>query len=539
MSVMIDPRGKRSSAQQMKLARRDGTVRGRVILFDNGKCHPEFGSFFPLFSELDGALRRLGVDLAPFHYESDGGYSHLNPEPAEFQELLARLIAAKPTAVVLTICDVGVTFPTIALALALENAGIRTVSLCTTIGIQLGLAMSESRGVQLPLLMLDAPQIAADADAKKIAEEIAGPILDALAKGSGATGQGASGGAARLPAQNASGTLDMPAGELFEAMNADGLGDGLPVLPPESSKVDALVGSVPLAADDVLIELLEPSGAPLTVRDLAANAALAGCEPAQFPVVVAAIRAASQPRYRFSAANMTTHGSGNLLLVSGPIAHKAGINSGPGCLGPGAVNRANLAVGRTLTLVANNVGRALIGRGDLGVLGTPAEISYCFAEADDSPWPPLCEDFGSKNGTVTIAKCEAPHNILDQVSQSPDNLLRGFVLAAANGASNNAFTAGDLFVILSREHARILAKNGWGKRDIQNYIFENARVPRSHTANRGIRPSWPKEFHSLERVPIVHSAKDIYVVVAGGLGVQSALAMPWGYNRAVTVAVDR
>ncbi|MEK7874204.1 MAG: hypothetical protein AAB502_10155, partial [Chloroflexota bacterium] len=64
---------------------------------------------------------------------------------------------------------------------------------------------------------------------------------------------------------------------------------------------------------------------------------------------------------------------------------------GAGCLGPGF--RANATIGRAVTLTIMNVARAIPGKSDLTVFGSPAEFTYCFAESDKgNPWSPLHTD---------------------------------------------------------------------------------------------------------------------------------------------------
>jgi hypothetical protein len=540
--LLVDPRGPLPEARQQALAPRRSSIQQRtVLLYDNGKCHPEFGGYHVLFDELG---RRLEAEGARVVRESFSDPVSPILWAAKLTEVVADINGRHaPEAVVIAVGDAGVSNATVRLAIELEAAGVPTVSLYTGLGIQVARAVAAARAEALPLLVVDQPASAAasemESEARGLLVSAIGALTSQPVQPPAITDADA---AARgvLPVQNSLGTIpEYDVTRLHEALCRANLGDGLPILLPNEESVGRLVAASGGDANEVLIEAVEPMGAPLTLRVLAANAALTGCQPEQMPVLRAACEAMADERYRLAMANTTTHGSGNLVFVSGPGVRTAGINAGAGCLGPGSINRANLAIGRALTQVGINVGRAIIGSGDLVILGSPAKISYCFGEAEGSPWPSLASDvLGPGATTVTVARCEGPHNVLDTSSNNPEMLLTSFALAMASGASNNAFAPAECFVIMNPEHAGLVARAGWTKADVQAFLFERARVPRANTVGRAIRPTWPPSFSDLDPVPVVEKPEEIFVVVSGGLGgMQSAVALPWGYCRAVTVAV--
>ena len=67
-----------------------------------------------------------------------------------------------------------------------------------------------------------------------------------------------------------------------------------------------LDATVELEPSDVLVSELVPSGAPLTVRDAAACAVMAGCTRDQFPLVAAALQAMANPEYQVQVSQVTT-----------------------------------------------------------------------------------------------------------------------------------------------------------------------------------------------------------------------------------------
>ena len=67
-----------------------------------------------------------------------------------------------------------------------------------------------------------------------------------------------------------------------------GWGDGLPMIPPTEARVAAMLGDA--GGPDAVVATLPPRFGVATRRILAVNAVLAGCAPAHFEVLVAAVR---------------------------------------------------------------------------------------------------------------------------------------------------------------------------------------------------------------------------------------------------------
>lgn len=275
----------------------------------------------------------------------------------------------------------------------------------------------------------------------------------------------------------------------------------------------------------------------MTVRTLAINAVMAGCRPEYFPILLTAALAVAEPRYRLMQASITSHPSGNAILVSGPLAQEIGLASAGGCLGPGF--RANATIGRALNLSLLNVGRALPDRADLSTMGSPAEFTFCCAEnVQASPWPPFHVDqFDPETTSVTVIKCESPHNALDHLSTHAEGLLQSIADVAATLGGNNAYVPAELLVLLNPEHAQIIHAAGWSKIDVQCYLFDHARNPRHLLEGRGITPIRPASFETVDAIPVVPGPDDVLVMVAGTIGPHSMVGIPWGYSRAVTKAV--
>ena len=84
------------------------------------------------------------------------------------------------------------------------------------------------------------------------------------------------------------------------------LTDGLPVVVPTHSRVEEMILA---SGHDAELSLgaVGPSYAAATIEVVAANAVMAGCLPQHFPVVLAAVRAACDPRFDLTEIQVTTH----------------------------------------------------------------------------------------------------------------------------------------------------------------------------------------------------------------------------------------
>ena len=229
----------------------------------------------------------------------------------------------------------------------------------------------------------------------------------------------------------------------LEQLHDMGCTDGLPVVIPTPERVERFVLASGLDADMVLGEM-GPGMGIATMEKVAIAAVMAGCKPDYMPVVVAAVKAASDPRFDLGPLQATTHCTAPLIIVNGPARNDCGpVASGFGALGPG--HRANASIGRALRLCLINIGGGRPGVSDMALLGHPGKFTYCLAEAEEeSPFPPLHTSLGfaATDSAVTLLGCEAPHSVLysDNADDPEDaeKLLYVLSVGLANIATNNA-----------------------------------------------------------------------------------------------------
>ncbi len=323
-------------------------------------------------------------------------------------------------------------------------------------------------------------------------------------------------------------------------LEAEGWSDGLPVVPPTAERVAAMVEASGRPADESLGPM-PPRQGDATIVSLAVNAVMAGCRPACFPVVVAAIEAALEPRFNLYAVQATTHPCSPLVIVNGPIAAELGINARYGAFGPGF--RANATIGRAVRLILHNVGGGVPGVLDRSTQGQPSKFSFCVAEnADESPWEPLHVERGldPDRSTVTVVGCESPHNINDHVSSRADGILATISSSMADMGANNSYLQGEPVLALGPEHAAILAAGGLSKSDLRRHLFDHARIPREVWRRGGMADMHPDNFPGDPAVPVMSDPESLIVIVLGGFGRHSSWLPTFGdTTRSVTRAIER
>jgi len=320
-----------------------------------------------------------------------------------------------------------------------------------------------------------------------------------------------------------------------EMLFARGWTDGLPVAVPTAEKVDAMVAA---AGRDPAERVgpIPPRWRQATVEKIAINAVLAGCRPEYFPVVLAAIDALLHDDCQLYGIQTATNTTAPLLIVNGPLVRELDINARGNVFGQGA--RANATIGRAVALVLRNIGGDIPGETDMATHGHAGKFTACIAEAEDaSPWSPYHVDagFAAEDSTVTVIGASAPQNIFTYGCETGQDVLEHFIGATLGlGHNNIIFPTGPLFVV-SPEHAATMARDGIGKKEFQNAVFERARVPLARFAARSVRglqhrrARWFAEVGDGDHIGIADRPQDVHIVVAGGAGIHS-LFVPTAFS---------
>src|SRR5262249_31551455 len=265
---------------------------------------------------------------------------------------------------------------------------------------------------------------------------------------------------------------------------------------------------------------------------VAINAVLAGCRPEYMPVVVAAIEAIGDPRWSYHGPGTSTAGAAVLILVNGPVARAIDVNAGDNLFGPGW--RANLTIGRAVRLVMRNVCGSRPRTLDRGTLGPPGKLSYVIAENEaESPWLPLHVERGLRpdQSAVTVMAADGPHQFYNQLSSTAEGILT--TLADDMRVSGNVMGQPQYLLVLAGEHMRTIARDGWTKAMIREFVFARTQNSHAHLKRTQRMAGAPEPGDGSRMRPLVESPDDILIVAAGGrAGAFSAYVPGWGSRRA-------
>jgi hypothetical protein len=311
--------------------------------------------------------------------------------------------------------------------------------------------------------------------------------------------------------------------DAFETLYARGVTDGLPVVAPTPPRVRAAVDASGRRADE-LIGLVAPRHGRATVEKIAVNAVMAGCRPEYLPVVIAAVEAMCDPAFALEGVSGTTDAVAPLLIVNGPVRAALDVNCGVGVFGPGW--RANATIGRAVRLVWANVGGAGPGVISMSTFAQPGRYTYCIGEREDeNPWEPLHVEhgFARADSTVAVLAAEAPQVVVDARSRTARDLLATIARNGEAIASHAIGDLGDTLLVVSPEHVRTLAADGWSKADARAFLWERMRAEVD-----GVR------------VPKLRAPDALHIVVAGGTaGRFSAWVPGWPFRGAPSRLVIR
>jgi len=333
---------------------------------------------------------------------------------------------------------------------------------------------------------------------------------------------------------------------LLDWVETQGWGDGLPVIAPTEDRVQAMLDTTPLAPSHI-VGVVEPRRGEATVEKIAVNAVLAGCKPAYFPAVLAAVEAVCDPRFNLYALNTTTCCATPALMLNGPARQTLGIECGYSCLGQNG--RANATIGRALRLVMRNVGGSIPGAVSKSVFGQPGRVSLCFGEWEErSPWPPfhVRRGFAAEESTVTAVCATGTQDIADIFADTGEELV--WVLAhSIDWIGNNKVLVrqdqGDMLLLLCPDFAHKIARDGLDVPAVQQMLLEWTRTP----IERWYRAHWPK----LEKlgyvdgnvVPLAARPEQFLLAVAGGESGHHALyfctfGLTWSVTKPFTLDAE-
>ena len=330
-----------------------------------------------------------------------------------------------------------------------------------------------------------------------------------------------------------------------------GWSNGLPIVPPTSELVEAMLKGTSHLPDEVLWEV-PPRCGILTIELVAVHAVMAGCKPEYMPVLLAALDGLRSDKMSWRSAATTTHPSSPLIIVNGPIRKELDIAYGTGAAG--GWYHPNVSIGYALNLICDIVGGAKPPNVDKTTLGYPGNIiATVIGENEDAnPWEPYHVEKGYRktDNILTVTVGGPSVNWQDHASPNIEQVMR---IAADTvnypGQDGSCYRTpdmgwgGDVFLILGEEFASLLKMEGWTKDAIRKFIFENGRHSIGQLQADCVKIAEKRLGRKVTPdtlVPACDNPEQIQIIVSGGMGKHSQYwpSCPGGPDHPIMVEID-
>jgi len=215
-------------------------------------------------------------------------------------------------------------------------------------------------------------------------------------------------------------------------------------------------------------------------------------------------------------------------------------------------------MGRTLSLLLISAGGFPGPGGCPSGQSLPGRYGWCFAENEqENPWEALQVELGYDSGvsTVTLMAGRGTQTVM---VYPPAGKVMGSIARAVQGMTGKTYgMPWDQLLILSPAHAHLLAKSGWSKKKIRDFIHEKARLSVEEAEAAGISvmgAEWKERLGAISDkstldpvptigdrntlVPITERPENLVIIVAGGTGSDNSTFIPCGEKR-VTGQIDK
>lgn len=321
------------------------------------------------------------------------------------------------------------------------------------------------------------PMIDSKEDLRRKVEEV---LVDKIIKGLTTSVQQAT-----KPVEPASRDIVFKGGfdEVQEFFYRNMWSEGLPIVPPTIDRIEKFLRFTERDRNDVIGVLL-PENRQATVWNVAVNGVMAGCRPEYMPVLVAIVEAISDSDFRIEDAG-STPGWEPLVILNGPIIKELDFNCSASVMRVG--RQANTSVGRFLRLYMRNVPGLRIPPGATDKGAIAYTFNVVLAENEEAVaemgWQPFGVDrgFNAGDNVVTVQSCI---NISPPCYSGGSTALQHMeTIAEIIGRRSMAFWTAfaahytkhfPLFV-LGPSVAGVIAREGWSKDDIRQYLYKNVR----------------------------------------------------------------
>jgi hypothetical protein len=313
--------------------------------------------------------------------------------------------------------------------------------------------------------------------------------------------------------------------EAIEYCYEQGWTDGLPVVPASAALVEEFLSHTSRSPDEVLWRM-DHLGRECTVHTAAINAAMAGCLPEYFPIVLAAWDAVMRDRAAKGGGWQSTSGPAPLIVINGPIRRELGFNCTGGIFAGGF--RPNATIPRALGLMLRNAFGVAPHVFDQTTQGIPGRWAICFGEnEEESPWEPLAVEMGLDPwaNAVSCTLTRTYEFVDNRHTQDPEQLLWDFADTLSRTGSL-IFRGQSAGIVFCPEHAQMLANAGYSKAKVKNWLIEHVgrrEADLRRAGKDGVSDAGPgaRSASDAERAPAdtftpyFSAGKDVPIIVAG------------------------
>lgn len=254
--------------------------------------------------------------------------------------------------------------------------------------------------------------------------------------------------------------------------------DGLPIIPPTVEKVEEFLKYTDYAPDAILTRPMPPSYRQATPWSVAVNGVMGGCRPEYMPVLIAMTKAWAEPDFQAQNISSTT-GSTPITIINGRIKGQLGINYRQSYGTPGY--QSNTSIGRFWSMFKRNIMEMRIeiptdmaahGMNYLNTCGEDDEMCKTLG------WKTLAEEQGFQTGdnvvTVMTVLCQSEAPAL--VGATANDLMNGICGQICEGACCQfQLFSGQFVFVVPALVAQILARDGFDKDKMRDYLYKNAR----------------------------------------------------------------
>ena len=363
---------------------------------------------------------------------------------------------------------------------AIERAGIPTVAIVSSEFVAMGAIIAKAFGIEAipfaiyPGVILNDPEATFE---RKVDHEVIPALFEGLIASS--DGQAQDFEVEEVPAPRETvlrGSYD----EVLDGFSALHWTDGLPIVPPTTARVDAFLDYTDRDPHEVLGVLL-PANREATVWNVAVNGVMAGCRPEYLPILIAIVEAIADRVFRIEDAGATP-GWEPLISISGPLVDLLGFNTVAGALRVGP--RANTSVGRFLRLYMRNVAglRPQPDETDKGAIAGTFNVALAENEAAVQAlgWDPhrIDRGFYLDDTVVTVRSVVTISAPIYSAGDHAEDHLETIAALMGDAIGPWAFQSyiyehQHPLLVLGPGIAETIASEGWSKKDIQGYLFDN------------------------------------------------------------------